>query len=689
MAVVSSYFIFVKESVITGVLILSAFILLFIVLPIIVCAIKRKDKLKTAFIFSAVIMILSAAAFLRFYSITSNYKKADLKDPVLTVSGKVDSVEYFGGGENVILSSVVYSGRLNGGNGYKISVNIYGDGAFDVGDVISFTAVVEDKFLFYEGVFRASDLERGVKYYASVDALNVEKTGESLTVFDRVNVAVRDQLSKGLDKDEFTVAYALLLGNSEYSESDVLSSYRKAGVAHIFAVSGLHIGFLAAVLGFIFKKTRINPYLSAVIICAVLFFYSGVCGFSASSIRATVMCASALFVSASGNRYDGLTALSLAAVIIILISPVQLFCAGFVLSFSVALGIMIAAKPIGKIFKFLPDKAAFSIGAVAAAWLFSAPVLIIFFKELSLFSVISNLIFIPVVCVIYVFLLISVILSFISPAVFLFIPSFVLSVINAAVSAIDYEPFIIGGITLTASTVFYYAALIVPTGLFNVKKATKILLSAVFAVIFGVSATIYNVRENNTVKAYVSGSYGICATVVEGKDERAVIISFVKDGFPVGRLKRIFAGGGKDTDVIVTSAADVNFTVTRLSALSKVRSVYYYSGDNGYLSNSFKGVNFIETGDDSVLYGDYVLSFKEKGRAVEVSAGEKSILVFSEFKSDSADFSENKKRYEMIVAYDYLERIAATYNYSVFLSYRNSLAFTDAERSGNYLFKFA
>ena len=63
MAVVSSYFIFVKESVITGVLILSAFILLFIVLPIIVCAVKRKDKLKTAFIFSAVIMILSAAAF--------------------------------------------------------------------------------------------------------------------------------------------------------------------------------------------------------------------------------------------------------------------------------------------------------------------------------------------------------------------------------------------------------------------------------------------------------------------------------------------------------------------------------------------------------------------------------------------------------------------------------------------------
>ena len=686
-AVVSSYLIFVKNKVGFGVLIISLLLLSF-VLYITVCAFTKKDKLKTAIIFTVVAALMSAAAFLRFYSVTFNYKKADLGDPPLTVSGKIDAVKQFDGGVNVVLSSVEYSGRYNGGNGYKMSVNIYGSDDFDVGEKIKFYAIVEDKYIFYEGKFRASDVENGVKYFASVNSSEVKKTGVNLTLFERINVGLRDQLKKGLNKDEFTVAYALILGNSDYSESDVLTSYRQAGVAHIFAVSGLHIGFMAAILGFLLRKTKINPYISAAIICSILFLYSGVCGFSASSIRATVMCAVALFVSATGGRYDGLTSVSLAAILIILISPVQMFCAGFVLSFAVVIGIMLAAKPIGNIFAFLPRKLRVSVGAVLAAWLFSAPILLLFFNELSLFAVVSNLIFIPVVGVIYVFIIISVILSFISPTTFLLIPNFVLTIINSVVGAIDYEPFIVGGITLTLSTLFYYAALILPTGLINIKTATKVIATSVFAAVFCLTTVIFNVRDNNVVKAYVSGSYGVCATVVEGKEDRTVLLSFAKNGFPLGRIKRILNESDKPVDVMVAVNEDINLTVTRLSAITTIRTVYYYEGEFGFLKNSFKSVDFKEVGENAVERTDYTLSFAEKGRAFTVEANGKVALIFSEFKNGEADFSESKNEYDIIVAFNYLERISATYNYEKFLSYRNSLVYPDAERSGYYLFKF-
>ena len=688
-AVFSSYFIFVKNSAAIGFLIAGTILFAFCIVPITVCAFLRKDKLKNAIFFSLFAIIFSFTAFVRFYSITEKFVKADIGDAYLTVCGKVDSVENFDGGKSVVLSSVEYSGRLKGENGYKILVNVYGKSQADVGDIIKFFAVVQDKSLFYEGRFCATDVARGIKYYASVNSDDIVIIGNRKTPFETVNVAIRDKLAAGLNEDEFAVAYALLLGNSEYSESDILHYYNQAGVAHIFAVSGLHIGFLAAAIGYIFKKTKINPFISAAVICAFLFFYSGVCGFTASSLRAAVMCGVSLFVYAAGGRYDGLSSVSLAAIIILLVSPVQLFCAGFVLSFSVVIGIMLAAKPIGRIFRFLPEKVSAAVGAVIAAWLFSAPILIIFFGKLSLFAVASNLIFIPVVGVIYIFLLLSAILSFVSPAVFLFVPNIVLSIVNFAVKIIDYSPFIIGGITLTAATLFYYASLIVPTGIFNLKTITKTVLSVSFTLAFVLSTAFYNVRENSTVKAYFIGSYGICAAVIENKTERTVIVSYAVRGFPVNRIERLYARNGvKITDVIVLSDIDINLTITRLYALSYIRSVYFYEGDKNIHEKSFKDTKFTEIGLNDMHFSGYTVRLTEKGRAAEITAGNKSALVFAEFKSDRADFSGSDKHYDIIAAYDYTERIAATYDCSLFLSYRNSPVFTDAERSGNYLFKF-
>jgi predicted membrane metal-binding protein len=190
----------------------------------------------------------------------------------------------------------------------------------DVGDVVEFYAKITDVGLKYDGRYSWSNVASGVKYFCTVSREDLAITANDRTLFEDFNVFIRDTLRSGMDDDSFAVAYAMLCGNSDYTDTDVFDGYRSAGVAHIFAVSGLHIGFLSSALYIIFKKVRINEYVKTLLIITVLFAYSGVCGFSSSSLRATVMFGVLSFARVSGKRYDMLSSISLAFIILALFS---------------------------------------------------------------------------------------------------------------------------------------------------------------------------------------------------------------------------------------------------------------------------------------------------------------------------------------------------------------------------------
>ena len=97
--------------------------------------------------------------------------------------------------------------------------------------------------------------------------------------------------SDNLDKDTAAICYAMLIGDTKGVDDATLDSFRFGGVAHIFAVSGLHIGLVYGVIAFAMKKLRANKFLSAAICIAVILLYSAVCGFTLSSVRAVIMCA--------------------------------------------------------------------------------------------------------------------------------------------------------------------------------------------------------------------------------------------------------------------------------------------------------------------------------------------------------------------------------------------------------------
>ena len=120
---------------------------------------------------------------------------------------------------------------------------------------------------------------------------------------------VRHKIKKILYQytDDYTasITQALVLGDKFGIDTDLYSDIKAAGLAHVLAVSGLHVSTLATAIYFLLKKLKVNPKISFGIVVALTFVYSMLCSFTASSLRAVVMSGVFTFASSFGQKKDG------------------------------------------------------------------------------------------------------------------------------------------------------------------------------------------------------------------------------------------------------------------------------------------------------------------------------------------------------------------------------------------------
>ncbi|HPJ01352.1 MAG TPA: DNA internalization-related competence protein ComEC/Rec2 [Candidatus Limiplasma sp.] len=135
------------------------------------------------------------------------------------------------------------------------------------------------------------------------------------------------------------LAVAMLLGESNVLAEDDYAAFQRAGVAHIMAVSGLHVGILSMALLWLLTRLRMRKTWQIPVVAVFLLVYCGVTGFAVSSMRAAVMVLLWVIASAFGRKPNPVTVISTAMLIVLIINPLQLFSAGFVLSFSAIAGI--------------------------------------------------------------------------------------------------------------------------------------------------------------------------------------------------------------------------------------------------------------------------------------------------------------------------------------------------------------
>ncbi len=266
----------------------------------------------------------------------------------------------------------------------------------------------EDRRAGVEGSFRASETVR----------LREAKVSFRSVCYQARQRAARI-LRAGIEDfpEQIQLLHALLLGIRSSLPSSLSQTFANTGTLHIFAISGLHVGVLGLILIAGLKIVGVPKPKWGLLIIPLLFFYVVSTGMKPSAFRAFVMAAIYFSAPFFDRRSDSVSAVSLAAILLLAANPLQLFEPGFLLSFLVVSGIIMVhgytnrrisgyARPIWTIpltqltgkhpFRATVRFFALLMVTSIAAWLFSAPLTARFFNTLSPVALAGNLLIIPV-----------------------------------------------------------------------------------------------------------------------------------------------------------------------------------------------------------------------------------------------------------------------------------------------------
>ena len=206
-------------------------------------------------------------------------------------------------------------------------------------------------------------------------------------------------LEETFPEDTSPFAKALLLGNTEDLDYKTDTNLKISGIRHVAAVSGLHVSILFALLSF---ATFRKPFLTALLGFPLLLLFAATAGFTPSVNRACIMSGLMLLAQLFRKEYDGPTALSFAALCMLIVNPLVITSVGFQLSAGSVAGIYCFSPAIrkwlygllpkakgwrGKLVRWFVASVSISLGALV----FTTPLCAMYFGTVSLIGVVTNL----------------------------------------------------------------------------------------------------------------------------------------------------------------------------------------------------------------------------------------------------------------------------------------------------------
>ena len=282
---------------------------------------------------------------------------------------------------------------------------------FAVGNVLSFDGRL------YEvggGIKDIVDYFKSEKIYIGANKLqNLTVIRQGTKPIAYLGNELRNKISASL-KEHFSsdtagVLTALVTGDKEHLNDSIYNDFRFIGIAHLMAVSGMHLTILAMGAELLLRKLR-HKKLRNAILSAFTVFIMFLASFSPSVMRAGTMRLMHLYADSTGKKSDPLNSLGLALIIILTVNPFACKSMGLLLSVLSTLSILTVSLPLseslstrsGDVLKiksnrlFSMHKAViFSLVTSVSVMVFTVPVLADSFGSFSLMSPIANLVFLP------------------------------------------------------------------------------------------------------------------------------------------------------------------------------------------------------------------------------------------------------------------------------------------------------
>ncbi|MBR5638553.1 MAG: ComEC/Rec2 family competence protein [Muribaculaceae bacterium] len=247
-------------------------------------------------------------------------------------------------------------------------------------------------------------LHKGIRYHQHTKLEAVTKVGESPTLMTRAEnlrqTLEHKILNSSLAPETQSMLIAVLLGNDDFITPETREHFSVVGVAHVLALSGLHIAVITLLIWFLLfpldylraKKLRL------VLTLLLLIGYDILTGMSPSVVRATVMIAFVFMSTLFYRKSTPLNSVAAAALVILVFSPGSLYSVGFQLSFITVAALIIFYQtfeikyPANKLLKYF-----YSLFLSSLVAMLSSTILVAYyFNTLSVMAVISNFIILPV-----------------------------------------------------------------------------------------------------------------------------------------------------------------------------------------------------------------------------------------------------------------------------------------------------
>ena len=595
----------------------------FIILDVVICVVFLIYVLFTKkFVSLAIVMCFFALGLGLFQIGVSTFtgkKFVGTQQVVGRISDDLSASTY-GDSVTATLKDVVIDGKNEGNIRLKINISNIKD--VEAGDIISFETHVQTAKLFELGEFQNFYYRDKTPYMAEISSKDILLHGNSLNADEAFRLKVKDVLYQNMGSSNGALAFAALFGDRSDIDSQTYQNFKSAGIIHILAVSGLHISFLFALLGWILRKLHINRYINLLICGGVLGIYAWLCGFTPSILRAGIMGIILFFTKLSGKNYDQLSSLGAAGILILLFSPLSAYDLGFLLSFSCVLSIFMLSPILTKLFGYIFPKSVASAFAISfAVQLGVLPFMARMLTILNFLSAFVNLLVIPIFSVVYPILFI------VAPIVaFLPVFGFLLKPPEWGFVAIKNIAEFFGQtqlkITLKPLDIFFVALffvlLFMVSGFFMAKLRTKAMccscLFVLSCILFGCS--YIEIPRKNTLAYCYNYSQSVVVLTDSQGDSLAIDLGYLD--FSTRLLDRL--GLSKVSTLLVLQDNSVNIDIARGLG---VETIVRTGSAEGFDEEVVVQYN------QEVTFGDFVFKYVLSGsRLVGISIWLKDVSIF-------------------------------------------------------------
>lgn len=205
---------------------------------------------------------------------------------------------------------------------------------------------------------------------------------------------------------------SIILGKSSYLNENFLSLYRDMGLAHILAVSGLHIGIISGFIFFLLVNLGVRRRTNIIVTLAFIWVYGFIIDFPPSILRANLMFTVLYYSQLIHEPYDSVNSLSFAGLILLVMNPFYLFNIGFQLSFMASWSILVLYPRLVSAFYPYRNRLADSLAAILAVQLGLFPIQAYYFNRISLLTVLANIVMVPLLSLGLILGLIVIIFSY-------------------------------------------------------------------------------------------------------------------------------------------------------------------------------------------------------------------------------------------------------------------------------------